>query len=113
MLLLLRRVLLDLALMGRADHLLGLVAELRGHIAVLFLHLCVRDGRQFIVTRLMRCDLRRPCASYALLVEVRLDLLTPWTGRIQIFSRVPSDLWLATLASFNVIPLVFQPQRQL
>src|SRR5271165_6151933 len=110
---LLRALLFDSPFMGCADHLLGLLTELRGYVAVLLLHLCVRDGRQFIVTRLMRCDLRRPCASYALLVEVRLDLLTPWTGRIQIFSRVPSDLWLATLASFNVIPLVFQPQRQL
>ena len=88
--------------------MLRLLAELRGHVAVLLLHLCVRDGRQFLVTRLMRCDLCRPCASYTLLVEVRLDLLTPWTGGVQILSRVPSDFRLATLAPFNLIALAFQ-----
>src|ERR1700687_840488 len=103
----LRRILFDPAFMGFADHLLRLVAELRGHIAVLLLHLCVCDRRQFVVTRLMRCDLRRPCASYTLLVEVRLDLPTPWTGGVKIFSCVSFYLGLATFAPFNVIALTF------
>ena len=58
MLLLLWPLLLDPTFKRRADHMLWLLAELRGHITVLLLHLCVRDGWQFIVTRLMRCDLR-------------------------------------------------------
>src|ERR1700678_3031614 len=107
MLLFLRWVLFDAAFMSCADDLLRLLTELRGHIAVLLLHLCVRHGRQFVVACLMRCDLRCSCASYALLVEVRLDLLTPWTGGVEIFSRVPFYLWLATLAPFNVIALAF------
>src|SRR5208282_2451572 len=107
MLMLLLRLLFDSPFVGCAYHLLRLVAELRGHIAVLLLHLCVRDGRQFVITRLMGCDLRRPCTSYTLLVEVRLDLLTPRAGRVQIFPRVSCDLRLATLAPFNVIALAF------
>src|SRR5580692_9519821 len=100
--LLLRR-LFDSPFMGCANHLLGLLTELRGHIAVLLLHLCVRHGRQFVVACLMRRDLRCSCAFYALLVEVCLDLLTPWTGGVKIFSCVSFYLRLATLAPFNVI----------
>ena len=106
MLMLLRRLLFDSPFMGCADHLLGLLTELRGHVSVLLLHLCVRDGRQFVVTRLMRCDLRRACASYALLFEVCLDLLTPWTGGVQILSRIPADLRLAAPPPFNLISLI-------
>src|SRR5260370_29400643 len=113
MLMLLLRLLFDSPFMGCADHLLRLLAELRGHIAMLVLHLCVRDGRQFVVACLMRGDLCRACSSYTLLFEIRLDLLTARTGRVQILSRVPFYLWLATLAPFNVIALVFYPQRQL
>src|ERR1700679_1802671 len=107
MLMLLRRLLFDSPLMGCSNHLLRLLAELGGDIAMLLLHLSVRNSRQFIVTRLMCCDLRRACASYALLFEVCLDLLTPRTGGVQVLSRIPSDLRLATLALFNVIALVF------
>src|SRR5579863_2168572 len=107
MLMLLLRLLFDSPFMGCANHLLGLLTELRGHVSMLLLHLCVRDGRQFVVTRLMSCDLRRSCASYTLLVEVCLDLLTPWTGGVKIFSRVPFYLRLATLAPLNVIALAF------
>src|SRR5580704_4253726 len=107
MLLLLWLLLLYPTFKRRADHMLWLLAELRGHVAVLLLHLCVRDGRQLVVTRLMRCDLRRARASYALLFEICLDLLTPWTGGVKIFSCVPFYLRLATLAPFNVIALAF------
>src|SRR5260370_39293032 len=107
MLLLLWLLLLDPTFKRRADHMLWLLAELRGHLAVLLLHLCARDGRQFVVPRLVRCDLRRSCASYTLLVEVCLDLLTPWTGGVKIFSRVPFYFRLATLPPFNVITLTF------
>jgi hypothetical protein len=82
-----RRLLFDSPFMGCADDLFGLLTELRGQVSVLSLHLCVRDGRQFAVTRLMRSDLRRARASYALLFEVCLDLLTPWTGGVKIFAR--------------------------
>src|SRR5580698_1807139 len=102
-----RRILFDSPFMGCVDDLLGLLTELRGQVSVLSLHLCVRDGRQFVVTRLMRCDLRRSCASYTLFVEVCLDLLAPWTGGVKIFSCVPFNLRLATLAPFNVIALAF------
>src|SRR5580693_8104012 len=104
---LLRRLLFDSPFMGCADYMLGLQTELRGHVSVLLLHLCVRDGRQFVVTRLMRCDLRRARTSYALLFEVCLDLLTPWTGGVKIFSCVPFYLRLSALAPFNVIALAF------
>src|SRR5580700_2367281 len=95
MVMLLLRLLFDSAFMGCADHSLGLPTELRGHVSVLLLHLCVGDARQFVVTRLMRCDLRRARASYASLFEVCLDLLTPWTGGVQILSRISADLRLA------------------
>src|ERR1700691_5506734 len=101
-----RRLLFDSPFMGCADDLLGLLTELRGQVSMLLLHLCVRDGWQFVVTRLMRCDLRRARASYALLFEVCLDLLTPWTGGIQIISRVPLDLRLAAPPPLNLISLI-------
>ena len=110
-LMLLRRILFDSPFMGCPDHLLGLLTELRGHVSVLLLHLRVRDGRQFVVTRLMRCDLRRTRASYALLFEVRLDLLTPWTGGVQVFPRVPDNLRLAAPAPFNFITPAVQAHR--
>jgi hypothetical protein len=97
---------------GLRGSLALLVAELRRQVAVFLLHLCVRDGRQFFVTRLMRCDLCRSCASYTLLVEApgfadSVDQRRPNT------LAVPSDLRLATPAPFNVIAWAFYSKRQL
>jgi hypothetical protein len=36
-----RRLLFDSPFMGCANHLLGLLTELRGHVSMLLLHLCV------------------------------------------------------------------------
>src|SRR5580700_7619227 len=105
MLMLLRRILFDPPFMGCADRLLGLLTELRGHVSVMLLHLCVRDGRQFVVPCLVRRDLRCTRAFQTLLFKVGLDLLTPWTGGVKIFSCVPFYLRLATLAPFYVIAL--------
>src|SRR5207253_3307667 len=105
-LLLLRRVLFDPAFMGCADHLVRLLAELRGHVSVPSLHLFMRDRGQPSVARLVS-DLRRACASYPSLFEVLTDLLAAGTGGLQILSRVPCDLRLAALAPFNVIAQAF------
>jgi hypothetical protein len=63
MVVLLLQVLFNLAFERCTNHLVRLLAELRGHVVVLLLRLCVCDGRQFIVSRLMRGDLRRSCSS--------------------------------------------------
>src|SRR5438309_5321575 len=107
MLLLLRRILFDPAFMGCADHLLRLLAELRGHVCVPSLHLFMRNCGQLSVARFVSGDLRRTCASYALLFEVFMDLPAAGTGGLQILSRVPYDLRLAALAPFNIIAQAF------
>ena len=50
-------------------------------MVVLLLHLCVCDGRQFIVSRLMRGDLRHSCSS--------LHLVGGGTWRTRVLSRGP------------------------
>ncbi len=72
--------------MRGADYVLRLLAELRGHFPMLLLHLFVRDRGQLVVARLVRGDLRRACASHALLGEMFLDLLTARTRCLQIFA---------------------------
>ena len=37
------------------------------------------------------------------LLQVPLDLFSPWTGCIQIFLRIAFDFWLAVLAAFDLI----------
>ena len=93
--------------MGRADHLLWLIAKSLGHFLVHSLHFRVRDGRQFVVSGLVRCDLRRTSTFHALLFEVGLDLLTSWTGGIKILARISGDLRLAALSPFDLVALTF------
>ena len=104
---------LDLVCMSCLDDLLWLIAKSLRHFLMQPLHLCVADGRQFAIARLMSCDLCRTCTPQALLFEVCLDLLTSRTGSIEVLTRIAGDLGLPALSFFDLIALTFQAQRKL
>src|ERR1700674_1255313 len=89
---------LDRVCMSCANDLVWLIAKSLRHFLVHPLHLCMADGCQFAVARLMSCDLCRTCTSQALLFEVCLDLLTSRTGSIEVLTCVAGDLRLPTLS---------------
>src|ERR1700719_2989690 len=104
---------LDLVCMSCTDDLLWLIAKSLSHFLMHPLHLCMADAWQFAVARLMSCDLCRTCTPQTLLFEVCLDLLTSWTGSIEVLACIAGDLRLPALSFFDHIALTLQAQRKL
>src|SRR5262245_49622139 len=94
-----------------ADHLLRLISKSLGHLLMQSLHFRVRDTRQFLVPRPVRCDLRRTSTFHALLFEVGLNLLTPRTRSVEILTCITSDLRLTTLSPFDLVAPAFEAER--
>src|SRR5271157_632646 len=61
----------------------------------------------------MRSNLCRARAFSSILLQVPLDLFSPWTGCIQVFLRVALDLRLAMLAAFDLIAELLQTHGKL
>ncbi len=75
-------------------------------------HFFVRE-RLLRIARLMRRDLRGASPAHACLLHVLLDLLPPWTRRLQILPRVTLDLRLSMLAALDLVTELLQPRRKL
>src|SRR5208282_3868392 len=62
-----------------------------------------RGMNLLVVPRTMGSNLCRARAFSSNLLQVLLDLFSPWTGCIQVFLRVAFDFRLAVLAAFDFI----------
>jgi hypothetical protein len=106
-----REVPLDFVGMRRTDYLLGLISKSLGHFLMHSLHFPVRHGRQFVIARLVRCDLGGSSPFDALLFKVGLDLLTPGARGIKVLASVAGDFRLSAFASLNLVALTIEAER--
>ena len=60
----------------------------------------------------MRSNLCRARAFSSNLLQVPLDLFSPWTRCIQIFLRIAFDFRLAMLAAFDLVAEFLQANRK-
>src|SRR5688572_8136155 len=102
---------IDATVFRRFYDMRRLVTETVGEIVVATLHLCVRHI-ELGLSRLVRRDLRRRRALSIRLGQVVLNLLAPWTGRLEVLARVAADLRLTAPTTLKVVPKGGQSRRQ-
>src|SRR5258708_4543603 len=91
------------------DRAFGLVPELCRQFAVPAEDLVLRLNL-FLVPRPMCCDLSGACALSSSLLQMSLNLLSPWTRCVQVLLRVSPNLRLTVFARLDLIAKLLQPQ---
>ncbi len=102
---------MGLAFVGRRNDPLGLVAVLLRQFLVARLHLLVRDI-EFGLPRVVGGNLRRRGAVQPPLGQMFLNLMTPRTGRGEVFLGIASNFWLTAASTVDFVAQLLQARGQ-